>query len=274
MGVVASGVRGEDAGPARGWSCLVVDDSATEAALVRQMLLASQPTGVVCAVEELSAALRMRGIFVPDVIFLDLHLKDGPSLPRVPELRAAFPGSAIVMLTGSSTDDASLAAFSQGVNDYLRKEHLSSVLLTRAAAVAIERKRFERTLQQQAVTRKVVRKLLRELTEGNDWGLRRREIGRSMAGEAEHAELEAHLQDFSAMGLGELMLVKQDGARYEFHGFGLLEMTPGSASPTCHIPLGYLERALQQVTRRPTLGSEIACQSRGDAQCRFVVHAR
>ena len=255
-------------------SYLVIDDSVSHATLVRQMLLAEQPSSVVHAVDGIDAAIQLRGTFAPAVIFLDLHLRDGESLPRVAELRAAFRTSAIVMLTGSATDDAALQAFSQGVNDYLRKEHLSAVLLARTAACAIERKRFERTLQQQAVTRKVVRKLLRELTPEPETALRRRQIGRSMASEAQHETLEEQLQDFSAMGLGELALEKQEGSRHVFHGQGLLEMTPGCSSPTCHIALGYLERALEQVTSRSTLGSEIACQSRGDPVCRFVVQVR
>lgn len=252
---------------------LIVDDSQTDAHITRRVLAGCGFQPAVRVAETGQEAVALPAAEAPDVVFLDVHLAEGPSFPWIARLREAYPRAAIIMLTGSSSDETALAALGSGANDYLRKQDLAPALLAKTMAYALERRRFERSLQQQAVTRKVVRRLLRDLAEGASTLHRRRDLGRSIANEQPHESVDGYLETFRGMGIGELRLERQEGVRFVFQGTGLLEVTPGS-HPTCHIPLGYLEGALGTLCAGSALGSEIQCQSQGHDACVFVLKAR
>lgn len=94
-------------------------------------------------------------------------------------------------------------------------------------------------------------------------------------GQREPPQLEAGVERFSALDLGTLHVESAASERYVFAGTGLAERRPRSRSPTCAFTLGYLQGLVGQVAGiSSALGNEVACQSRGDAECRFVIRAR
>lgn len=137
-----------------------------------------------------------------------------------------------------------------------------------------ERKRADEERARSSVTRRVVRRILQHLVRGPQTNLQRREIGHAIAGENPRADLHAYLDDFRTMGIGELQLVSDEGGLCVVEGRSLLEVTPGFPQPTCHIPLGYLEKAIGTLAGAPALGTETHCQSRGNEACRFVVRVK
>jgi len=131
--------------------------------------------------------------------------------------------------------------------------------------------------RERLVAKKLVRRLLSDLGgTGSGSGPARRELGRALALETQPARLDEALATYASMGLGTLAAraCDEDAGRFEIEGDNLLERTPGSGAPTCHIALGFLEAALGAIAQQPALGAEIACQSQGASACRFVVRAR
>lgn len=128
------------------------------------------------------------------------------------------------------------------------------------------------------VARGVVRRYLRHArTEGAPGAARNRDMGRGLAREvdvAEGVDLQAFLDAFGGMGLGELVLDSQREGRWVFRGSDLLDAEPRAAAPTCMITLGFLEGAISRLTGAEALGAETSCQSLGHEKCVFVVARR
>ena len=137
-----------------------------------------------------------------------------------------------------------------------------------------EKRRVEQVEREQFVTKKLVRRMLRDAAaQTGDSATARRKLGRDMAEET-LGSLPDGLAAFTAMGLGQLALEDAATEKFAVTGSGLLEVTPGHGSTTCYLTLGFVEGVIAQATKRDALGTETACQSRGDAQCRFVIVAR
>lgn len=88
--------------------------------------------------------------------------------------------------------------------------------------------------------------------------------------------LEDGLEAYRRMGFGRLRLVEKDASgRYVFSGQDLVERTARGRACTCHLALGFARGLVARERKAPSApGAEVACQSRGDAECRFVVQAR
>jgi len=66
-------------------------------------------------------AITRAGELAPDLVLLDLSMPDLDGLAALPELKAAAPESAVVVLTASGTEDNLLAAIRAGAAGYLLK---------------------------------------------------------------------------------------------------------------------------------------------------------
>ncbi|HWH09343.1 MAG TPA: V4R domain-containing protein [Candidatus Thermoplasmatota archaeon] len=125
------------------------------------------------------------------------------------------------------------------------------------------------------VTKDLVRSLLRSMQRaGPESAMRMRELGKGFARRANCPGATVYLELFSTMGLGDLTLDDETPRRLVFSGDDLIERTPGSPHSTCHLPLGFLEGAVEGLTQRRVLGTETRCQSMGAARCVFVVSVR
>ncbi|OUL37073.1 hybrid sensor histidine kinase/response regulator [Nostoc sp. T09] len=135
---------------------LLVEDSPTDAMLLRQVLSRANPgEWQMTHVERLSEAIDIsrentRQISDDsqqesfkqhkfDVVLLDLHLPDSTGLDTVKEYRAAIPDICVVVLTGLDDEDLALQAMSEGAQDYLVKDQITIQRLLRAIRYAIER---------------------------------------------------------------------------------------------------------------------------------------
>lgn len=129
--------------------------------------------------------------------------------------------------------------------------------------------------RERLVAKNLVRRILSDLGgSGSVSGPARRELGRSLAAQTGARDVADALRTFGAMGLGLLAPRVREPGRLEVEGHDLLEKTPGASAPTCHIALGFLEGALAAAEGAPALGAEVACQSQGAPECRFVVRVR
>lgn len=127
-----------------------------------------------------------------------------------------------------------------------------------------------------SIARPLVRRIVQDLTEAGGVAHQiLQQVGRKLAEEASASDLDGLIREYAEMGLGEIKVEKRDGDRFAFTGTDLLERRPGARAATCYFTLGFLSEVASRVSRgEPTLGTEIECQSRGSAQCRFVVQVR
>ena len=99
---------------------LVVDDHPlTRAALVG--LLEQHDFPVVAEAGDGEEAIERARELQPDIVLLDLSMPGMSGLEALPRLRAASPGSEVVVLTASDTEQNLLAAIRAGAAGYLLK---------------------------------------------------------------------------------------------------------------------------------------------------------
>jgi predicted hydrocarbon binding protein len=187
----------------------------------------------------------------------------------------------------AGVDDAPLGALLVQPNLRLNRAYdgvdellLGIVASDGAAALANVRALRELDAAQQAllsqrVARPLVRRIVRGLmTETRADALVLLRMGEQLASGVEEPTVEASTRAYAQMGLGHLRLTSAEGAHYEFVGSELMEEAPGARASTCYLALGFLCGAVGRARGGTARGSEVACRSRGDPECRFVLQAR
>ena len=116
---------------------VIADDHAVVRRGLREVLDAEEGLEVVADASDLDGARRYVRGHHPDVLVLDLNLREGPSLPAIPELRKEFPETQIVVLTMQNEPAYAREALTAGAIGYVLKEAAESELVEavrRAAA--------------------------------------------------------------------------------------------------------------------------------------------
>lgn len=72
---------------------------------------------------------------VPDIILLDVHLEEGPSINYLRSLTEHFAASRIVIMTGDTRDELLLQAIEQGVQGYILKPFTMTSLVQTLEAI-------------------------------------------------------------------------------------------------------------------------------------------
>ncbi|MGA2863565.1 MAG: ATP-binding protein [Verrucomicrobiota bacterium] len=135
--------------PLRPLEILMVEDSPTDALLVREALaLSLRVPFVLTRVESLSAALGAVQANHLDVILLDLGLPDSQGMETLAAMHAGAPEAPILVLTGLSDEALGVRALKAGAQDYLVKEPGHDKLLGRSIRYAIERHQLAAELRQ------------------------------------------------------------------------------------------------------------------------------
>jgi signal transduction histidine kinase len=123
---------------------LLVEDNPGDADLVRDALSDARNLRVrLTHCSTLAPALELLKQENQDVVLLDLSLPDSTGLCTVLRVREAQPRAPIVVLTGLDDDALAVETVRHGVQDYLVKGQINSILLERAIRYAIERERTE-----------------------------------------------------------------------------------------------------------------------------------
>lgn len=128
-----------------------------------------------------------------------------------------------------------------------------------------------RAQEEQAVTRDLVRRMLREV--GAE-GRALRSLGRALAQELPRRSLADHLHALELMGGGRFVIMSAEQGRYIVAGYETLERRKVATQPTCELPLGFIEGAIARLEGGTALGAETRCQSMGHASCVFVVKGK
>lgn len=108
---------------------VIADDHAVVRRGLRQVLDDEDDVEVVAEAADLSSAIRYVRGHRPDVLVLDLNLPEGLSLDAIPEIRAEFPSTQIVILTMQNEPAYARQALASGALGYVLKEAAESELV-------------------------------------------------------------------------------------------------------------------------------------------------
>jgi len=127
---------------------LVIEDSAADVILLKEMLTASPDVVFVTEdADRLAGAITRLAQQRFDVIVLDLHLPDSRGLDTYTRLHAEAPDVPVVVLSASDDEALAIEAVQRGAQDYLLKGQVDSDGLRRCLLYAIERTRIRQRLK-------------------------------------------------------------------------------------------------------------------------------
>jgi two-component system response regulator NreC len=108
---------------------VIADDHAVVRRGLRQVLETEPRFEVLAEASNLDDALRYVRGHHPDVLVLDLNMPGGSSLDRIPEIRAEFPDTQIVVLTMQNEPAYARRALGAGALGYVLKEAAEAELV-------------------------------------------------------------------------------------------------------------------------------------------------
>jgi DNA-binding NarL/FixJ family response regulator len=118
---------------------VIVDDHAMVRSGLRLLLESDDEFSVVAEAGDVDSALRCVEAQQPGVILLDVNMPGRPSLPAIPELLAASPGAAVVVMTMQDEPAYARAALQAGASGYVLKEAAEAELIEAVRAAAAGR---------------------------------------------------------------------------------------------------------------------------------------
>jgi two-component system response regulator NreC len=116
---------------------VVADDHAVVRRGLRQVLDLEADLEVVAEAANLTDARRYVRGHHPDVLVLDLNLPEGLSLDSIPDIRAEFPATQIVVLTMQNEPAYARQALASGALGYVLKEAAESELVEAVRRAAV-----------------------------------------------------------------------------------------------------------------------------------------
>ncbi len=130
---------------------LLIEDHPGDRRLLQELLrdVASVPVQLSHA-DSLSQGLQRLSESTFDVILLDLFLPDSQGFDTFTQLHQQEQDVPIVVTTGLNDETLALKAVQEGAQDYLVKGQITGELLVRSIRYAIERKRAEQKIREQA----------------------------------------------------------------------------------------------------------------------------
>ena len=118
---------------------LIVDDHTMVRSGLRLLLEEQDDFSVVAEAGEVDGALDCTRVHQPKVILLDLNMPGRASLPAIPELLQAAPGTAVVVMTQHDDPEFARAALLGGASGFVLKEAAQTELVEAVRAAAAGR---------------------------------------------------------------------------------------------------------------------------------------
>jgi CheY-like chemotaxis protein len=120
---------------------LLLEDSPSDALLIREALRDCPGHFAVTHVERLDAAIEHIAHHEADVILCDLDLPDASGLEAAQGMRSAAPSLPLIVMTRNHDEAKAAEALRQGAQDYLNKDDISNHSILRVIGFAIQRQR-------------------------------------------------------------------------------------------------------------------------------------
>ncbi|HKE98516.1 MAG TPA: response regulator transcription factor [Actinomycetes bacterium] len=101
---------------------MLVDDHEVVRSGLRALLEATEDVVVVAEAGGVREAVERAAAALPDVVVMDVRLADGSGIEATREIRAARPGTKVLMLTSFADDEALFASIMAGAAGYVLKQ--------------------------------------------------------------------------------------------------------------------------------------------------------
>lgn len=108
---------------------MLAEDHGVVRAGLRMLLSGQAGFRVVAEAGDVASTERRVASHQPDVLVLDLSMPDGSSLPAIPRIRQAAPGTRIVILTMRDDAESVRQALRSGATGYVLKESAEAELI-------------------------------------------------------------------------------------------------------------------------------------------------
>jgi len=126
---------------------LIVEDDASFASLLQNQLtiLGYNPYDLV-HIDNLAEASSVKEEFEPDVILLDLNIRDSSGIETYERISSVFSEAPVVVLSGMDDRNLALRIVSKGAQDYLLKNEINGGALDKTIKYGMLRKTFQAKL--------------------------------------------------------------------------------------------------------------------------------
>lgn len=122
---------------------LIVEDDHSFADMVKFQLSTSDiPTENIIAVDSIQEAREIRAYQEPDVILLDLNIKDSNGVETYERIFKMFPLASVIVLSGMDDESIALEIVSKGGQDYVIKSNLNAKVLKRTINYGLLRRKL------------------------------------------------------------------------------------------------------------------------------------
>jgi CheY-like chemotaxis protein len=125
-------------------SLLIINKSPDDIPIIKSYLLENEySTYDFVEADSLESALKLISHYSFDAILLDLdlHCSGYSCFDLISNIAVNQPDTAIIVLSGAKNEELALKAVHYGAQDYLEKQHLSPVSLSKSLRYALERKK-------------------------------------------------------------------------------------------------------------------------------------
>ena len=123
---------------------LIVEDDLSFASLLQERLvLLGYSSYDIVSIDAIADALEVKVEFTPDVILLDLNIRDSSGIATYDRIQAIFDGATIIVLSGMDNRALSLEIVAKGAQDYLLKNEINAGVLDKTIKYGILRRTFQ-----------------------------------------------------------------------------------------------------------------------------------
>lgn len=123
---------------------LIVEDDLSFASLLQERLvLLGYNSYNIVSIDAIADALEVKEEFTPDVILLDLNIRDSSGIATYERIQAIFDGATIIVLSGMDNRALSLEIVAKGAQDYLLKNEINAGVLDKTIKYGMLRRTFQ-----------------------------------------------------------------------------------------------------------------------------------
>lgn len=123
---------------------LIVEDDLSFASLLQERLvLLGYSSYDIVSIDAIADAMEVKEEFTPDVILLDLNIRDSSGIATYDRIQAIFDEATIIVLSGMDNRALSLEIVAKGAQDYLLKNEINAGVLDKTIKYGMLRRTFQ-----------------------------------------------------------------------------------------------------------------------------------
>jgi signal transduction histidine kinase len=123
---------------------LIVEDDLSFASLLQERLvLLGYSSYDIVSIDAIDQAMEVKEEFTPDVILLDLNIRDSSGIATYDRIQSIFDEATIIVLSGMDNRALSLEIVAKGAQDYLLKNEINAGVLDKTIKYGILRRTFQ-----------------------------------------------------------------------------------------------------------------------------------